>query len=388
MRDIGIIGNMPGYFEEVETKQPYNGYWYKVKDIITIVVLGSVCGLKNLIMIYNWAKSEKVTEYLQRVMRIPRVPSYGHLTVIVGMIDSESLDRAFTKWVMDIVEIAGKTLSIDGKRVNSTEKMNSYESPLHIVSAYISELGLTLGQEAASSKSNEISAMRELLKKLEIKGAMVVADALNCQKKTVDEILKAEADYLLQVKGNQGNLSKEIKEIFEEAENIIPLIGTEKAALQLDKHGNRNECRTGYVNHDIENLKCALNWHGLKCIGAINRRFEVNGEVSDEWHYYISSKPLSAEELLKHARLEWKVESMHWLLDVHFEEDKSRIFCESAQKNLNILHKCALNLISEYKRLTGSKKAVSAIMRSCLFDVNFLDTLLAVDFSAFMNKLL
>jgi predicted transposase YbfD/YdcC len=383
---MGIMGNMPGYFENVETTQVYDGYWYKVKNIITIVLLGSLCGLRNLIMIHEWAKGEKVAEYLQKI-GIPRVPCYSQLTVIMGIVEPKSLGQAFESWMVKLVGAEGRTLALDGKTSRSTEKMGTYGQAVHIVSAYMSELGLTIGTEAVAGKSNEIPAVRELIKRLDIKDALIVADALNCQKETVDAIIEAEADYLLQVKGNQQNLHEGIKWLFD-TDDRIELIESDNAAIELNKHGNRKEYRAAYVRHDVEKLVYSSTWTGLKCIGAINRQFEVGGEVSDEWHYYISSRELSAEELLKHARLEWGVESMHWLLDVHFEEDKSRLYNENALKNLNIVHKAALNLISEFKRQTKSKFAVSAIMRKSLFNLDFFDSFLCRSVFPFVFNLL
>ena len=375
MRDMGIIGNMPEYFKYVGTTEPYDGYWYKVKNVVTIVLLGSLCGLRNLTLIHEWAKSEKVLRYLQR-MGIPRVPCYSHLTVIMGLVEPKSLGEAFESWMMRLVSAHGKTISLDGKTARSTKRMGTYDQAVHVVSAYMSELGLTIGTEAVAGKSNEIPAVRELIRRLDIKDALVVADALNCQKETAEAIIEAEADYLLQVKGNQPKLHEEIKELFE-LEERIDLIESDKATIELNKHGSRKEYRAAYVRHDVEKLMDGYEWEGLKCIGAINRQFQENGKVSDEWHYYISSRELSAAELLRHVRLEWGVEAMHWLLDVHFDEDRMRLYNENALVNQHTLHKAALNLISGYKHLTGSKLAVSAIMRKSLFDLDFFDTFLS-----------
>jgi predicted transposase YbfD/YdcC len=385
---MGIIGNMPEYFEEVETTEAYDGYWYSVKNIITIVILGSLCGLKNLILIHEWAKSEKVKEYLQRI-KIPRVPCYSQITVIMGIIEPKSLGEAFEKWINNIVSAGGKTISLDGKTEKSTEKMGTYEQAVHIVSAQMSELGLTIGTECVASKSNEIPAVQELIKRLEIKDTLIVADALNCQTETAKAIIGAKADYLLEVKGNQPTMFEDVKELFENVDERIELIETDRAAIDLNKHGNRKEYRAGYVRYDVDKLTYGHEWAGIKCIGAIHRKFDVDGQnTTDEWHYYISSRPLTADDLLKHARLEWGVESMHWLLDVHFDEDRMRLFNQNSLVNLNIIHKSALNLISYFKRSTNSKKAVSSIMRSCLFDLSFFDYFLSISFFPFLFKLL
>ena len=366
---MDIVGNIAGYFEEVETTESYDGYWYSVKDVIVISILGSLCGLKNMILIVEWAQSALVTDFLQKKMKIPRVPSYAQYANIMGIIKSESLNAAFIKWVGSICEAAGKTVAIDGKTIRSTEKMGTYEKPIHIVSAYISELGITLGQSAAEGKGKEIPAFRELIDMLELNGALVVADALNCNKKTCKAIIEAGADYLLCIKRNHAKLCEEIKSVIHDEEKLETL----EKCKTVEKHGNRIERRTAYVSNGTENLKNARNWTGLSCIGAIRRQIEINGKTTDEWNYYISSRELTPKDFLKNVRFEWGIESMHWLLDVHFDEDHTRAFNDNTQKNLNIIRKIALNLISDFRRETDSKKPISGVMRSCLFDVNFLD---------------
>ena len=382
---MDIIGNITGYFEEVETTKEYKGYWYKVRDKIVISILGSLCGLRNMIMIVEWAKSPQMTKFLQEKMKIPRVPCYSQFTNIMGIIKSESLNEAFIKWVSSLAEIVGKTIAIDGKTICSTEKMGAFEKPIHIVSAYISELGITLGQNAAEGKGKEIPAFRDLIDMLELSGALVVADALNCNKKTCAKIIEAGADYLLCIKRNNAKLCEEIKSYIHSEENAETL----EKSKTVEKHGNRIEHRTAYVSHDVEQLKNARNWTKLSCVGAIRRQVEINGKISDEWSYYISSRKLSAEDLLKRVRSEWKVESMHWLLDVHFDEDHTRAFNDNTQRNLNIIRKIALNLISDFKRLTDNKKPISGIMRSCVFDVNFLDDFIhALEYHNILNNIL
>jgi len=382
---MDIVGNIAGYFEEVETTEAYDGYWYAVKDIIVIAILGSLCGLKNMILIAEWAKSATVTEFLQKKMKIPRVPCYSQFTNIMGIIDSKSLNKAFMKWVGSLVETAGKVIAFDGKTVRSTEKMEAYEKPIHIVSAYISELGITLGQEFSEGKGKETSAVRDLIEMLDVSGALIVADALNCKKKTCEAIIGAGADYLLCIKRNNAKLCEEIKSCIHDEEKQAHL----EKAKTVEKHGNRIEKRTAYVSGDIEQLKNAKGWVNLSCVGAIRREVEINGVKSDEWSYFISSRELCADDFLKYIRAEWGVESMHWLLDVHFDEDHTRAFNDNTQKNLNIIRKIALNLISDFKRETDSKKPVSGVMRSCLFDVEFLENFVnAIAYHSLMNFLL
>ncbi|EPF26284.1 hypothetical protein HMPREF1221_01357 [Treponema socranskii subsp. paredis ATCC 35535] len=242
--------------------------------------------------------------------------------------------------------------------------MKKYDSPLHIISAQIGELGLTLAQRTVESKSNEIPAVPELIKELEIQGCMVVADATNCQIETAEAIIEAKADYLLSAKGNQEALMNDIAEYVQDTK----LRATMDSITRTEKGHGRKERRSAYTSDDVSWQLGGRIWPELKCIGAVHTRFETSKGVTEEWHYYISSKALRAEELLHHAREEWSIETMHWLLDVHFDEDRCRVQSKNIQQNLNMLHKCALNIIRIHKRESQSKLPLNGIMFRALMN--------------------
>lgn len=351
------------YFEEVETTREYEGYYYSVAEAITIVILGSMCGLKNVSQIQQWASNDREREFLKERFGINHVPCYYWLLCLMEMIKPESFNKCFMNWV-NIVMPENKerlTISLDGKTVCSTTKM---ETPLHIISAQVSELGLTLAQRSVDAKTNEIPTVQKLLKELNIKGTMVTADALNCQKDTAEIIVDQKADYLLCAKDNQPNLKKNIAEYVQDEVLRREMLKFTK----IEKGHGRIEKRTAYVTTDITWLEQRKEWKKLCCIGAILRETTDKNGISSEWHYYISSRELSAEELLHHARMEWSVESMHWLLDVHFEEDWCRIKDRLVQQNLNIARKAAINIIKLFKERTHTKRAVSKIMLDCLLN--------------------
>ena len=193
------------HFDEVETKEEHRGYFCSVREALAIVILGSFCGLRNIKQIHQWARNDKVREILASHFKIEHVPCYYWITCLLKMIIPESLNECFIRWVETLIpeNMEGYTVSFDGKTVRSTGHMAKYSSPLHIVSAHIAELGITFGQQTVYDKSNEIPAVRDLIELLKIKGCMVVADALNCQKETAKAIISAKADYLLSVKDNQ-----------------------------------------------------------------------------------------------------------------------------------------------------------------------------------------
>lgn len=354
------------YFRYVETKKEYKGYFCSVAEAITIVILGSISGLKNVNQIHQWATDERVSGFLKEKFGIKDIPCYYWLLCLLKLIKPESLNRCFYEWVKSMLpeSMEGMTVALDGKTVRSTEKMGSYESPLHIVSAQISELGMTFAQKSVRSKSNEIPAVQELLEELDLNGCIIVADALNCQKDTAKAAVSRGADYLLSVKDNQPSLKQDIADYIRDD----ALRKTMDTASQTEKSRDRIEKRSAYITEDICWLAGKEEWAGLRCIGAIHTEFETKKGKTQQWHYYISSRRLSAAELLHHARMEWTVETMHWLLDIHFGEDYCRVENRNILQNLNILRKAAINLIKRYKETAASKRPMSKIMFDCLLN--------------------
>lgn len=353
-------------FTEVETIKEHKGYFYSVEEAVIIVMLGSLCGLRNISQIHQWATSKQVSEFLKEEFGIEKIPCYYWLISLLKLVKPESLNRCFMKWVESLLpkNTENLTISLDGKTICSTAKMDSYKNPLHIVSAQISELGITFAQKSVDGKSNEIPSVQELLKHLKIDGCIIVADALNCQKETAKIIVEEKADYLLCVKGNHRNLKRDIKDYIQDK----TFQKTMNKKTKVEKNRGRIEKRTAFTTDNINWLDNKKEWSKIKCIGAIHSETESKKGKTNKWRYYISSRNLTAEELLHHARMEWRVETMHWLLDVHFEEDFCRIEDKKVQENLNMFRKVAINLIKQYKEKTDSKRPISKIMFDCMLD--------------------
>jgi predicted transposase YbfD/YdcC len=360
------IKEITEYFADVETTEEHKGYFFSVGEALTVVILGSLCGLKNVSQISQWAVDERVREFLAKHFAIAKVPCYYWLLCLLKMIKPSSLNKCMVNWVQSFLPdgVRGYTLSFDGKTIRSTGKMDKYEKPMHIVSAHIAELGITLASHKVDDKTNEIPAVRELLEMLNVEGCIIVADAMHCQKETAAAIVEKKADYLLSAKDNQPNLKQDIEDYIQDRE----LRKTMDTAETREPNSGRIELRRAFVCNDIEWLHDKKDWKGLACIGAINRQTTYKGQTTNEWHYYISSRKLTAKELLNHVRLEWSVESMHWLLDVHFHEDFCRIEDENTQQLLNTVRKIALNCVKTYKQNTGSKLPLSKIMFGCLLN--------------------
>jgi len=370
---MDAVSGLQKMMKEADDGTKHQGYWYSISEALIIMVCGMLCSLQTIDDIHEWAKAAPTQMFLKEQFWIEKIPCRAQFYNILACVDAEKFNRSFIKWMQGVLHsgISGKTVAIDGKTICATDKLTEDGSVLHIASAIVSEYGLVIGSRECRTKTGEMTAFRELIDLLDVSGAVVVADALHCHKKSAKTVVGAGADYLFSVKDNQPNLRANIELYFQNEK-------TENSAI-VEKNGGRIERRTGYVSHDIDWLESREEWEKLSCIGAIHTEFEKAGHKSSEWHYYISSAPLTAEELLRHARLEWGVESMHWLLDVHFAEDKTRVWDMNVQKLLNTMRKIALNLSKNYKAKTESGIPISGVLKRNLFDLN--------NFAAFLDAL-
>ena len=345
----------------------HQGYYYKLSNIIEILIMGLMCRMTTMTDIHFWATSKHVRLMLEENSGITKIPCYSHFTNLVGMIDAKELNTIFMEFFGKLVEtVVGKTIAIDGKTVCATANMQCYESPLHIASAFVVENGITIGQLAADSKSNEIPAVRKLIKLLNVEGATIVADALNCNPQTAKVILNAKADYVLSVKKNQRNLFDDIAEMIDFKQSDACELKNEplESASKVEKGHGRIDSRCALVTHDVRWLDERCSFENIQTIGAI--------VTPAETRYYISPRTLSAAELLTITRQEWAVESMHWQLDVIFGEDITTVHDANTQIVLNILRKAVLNVLRVYRDKHEPKRNTVDITRKCLHDTDVL----------------
>lgn len=347
---------------ETEASSRHHGYWYRISDVLTIMVCGMLCSLQTIDDIHEWSKSGPASKFLKEEFGIERIPCRAQFYNILACVDAKKFNESFIQWMKVVLQggISGKTVAIDGKSICSTDKLTQDGSVLHLASAIVSQYGLVIGTRECGTKTGEITAFRELVEMLDVSGSVVVADALHCTRKSAEAVVQAGAEYLFCVKDNNPNLKDDIA-LYVQSEPMERVSKTEK-------NGGRIETRTAFVTRDIAWLDNREGWINASCVGAIHTEFEKGGKKSSEWHYYISSAPLSAQALLTHARLEWGVEAMHWLLDVHFNEDKTRVWDMNVQKILNIMRKIALNLARDFKAKTNAKIPISGILKRNLFD--------------------
>ena len=349
---------------EVEKECERKGYYFKISDALTIMICGMLCGLQNISDIYEWAKSEPTKQFLFDEFKIHKLPSRAQFYNLIGYVNPKKFNIMFIEWVEEILKNDNKdrTIAIDGKTICSTSQRSEDGQPLHILSAAVSESKLILGSQPCKTKISEPEVFRELIGILDVSGAIVAADALHCQKKSAKKVIEENGDYLFVVKDNEPRLREDI-ELYIQNEEL-------EQFTQKELNGGRIEKSTAYTATAIDWLNGKEKWESLSMIGAIHTEFTKGEKTSSEWHYYISSHKLTPKELPRHARLEWAIESVHWLLNVHFLEDKTKVWDMNVQQNLNIMRKIALNLAREYKNRFEPKKAISGILKRNLFDVN------------------
>ena len=325
---------------------------YKLVDVLIQIMCAVLCGLDEPEDIVTYGKEKR--GFLSKNFGITKTPSESTLSRILNMVNGNALAECIINIMREQIGVAGEIIAVDSKTVRSTAKKGANREKLHILTAYMTENGVTLGQLAVNEKTNEIPVMRDLLDMIDIKGKIITADAMHCQKETVEKITDLGGSYVLGLKGNQETLFDEVRKLIEDCvkdKNIEV-----ETARTTEKNKGRLEQRTCYKAPNLDWFESKDEWKGLNTAFAVHRRTTTKEGVSEETGYYITNLDLPAERLLSIVREHWKIESMHWLLDVVFAEDDCQILNPNGQKTLNIFRKIALafhkNFVSGLKQKT------------------------------------
>lgn len=275
----------------------------------------------------------------------------------MGLLSPEILQQLYNKWKELLNENEGelikKVICIDGKTVRSNKREG--QKPSHVISAWSKEDGFCLGQKAVEEKSNEITAIPELLDKIQIKGQILTIDAMGTQTEIAEKIKKKRAEYVLALKENQRNLYKDVKDYFAEGEFRKEIEKTGGYKKTLGKAHGQIETREYYQTEDIGWLSQKKEWKGLKSIIMERKTIEKNGKKTEEYQYFISSLKSDIETIARAVRGHWSVESMHWHLDVTFREDADTTLDKQAVQNHNIIRKWSLSILKMIELSIGIK---------------------------------
>jgi len=322
---------------------------HKFIDILVIAICGIICGAEGGTAIEKFGKAKE--EWLRSFLELPNgIPSHDTFTDVFAKLSPRKFEACFISWVESISELFdGEIVAVDGKTLRRSHDKSYGKKAIHMVSAWATENSLVLGQIKTDDKSNEITAIPELLKSLKLKGCLVTIDAMGCQKKIADVIVEQEADYLLAVKDNQPSLHQAIQNYFSDAnEANFEGYNIDYAETHNKGHG-RIEERRCWVGYDaLPRIDNSQNWKALETIVMVESKRTVDGKTTIEHRYYISSSDSTASKLLSASRSHWGIEnSLHWRLDIAFREDESRIRKGYGAENFAILRHLALNLLKK-----------------------------------------
>lgn len=350
---------MKMYFSDLVDSRDNRGLRHTLVDIVVMSIYAVLCGYTDA---ENMAFFMKLQEpYFSKMLDLKYgVPSADTLLRVFAIIEPEKFMQMFYQWIRDVLSAIQKNneselqhIAIDGKAVRAAA-VKGGNIP-YIISAYLENYGLSIGQLKVGEKTNEIKEIPKLLKELDITDCVITIDAIGCQKQIAKQIIDQKGHYCLAVKTNQAILYEEIKEYFSYAEKEeAKKLSTYET---LEKNHGRIEKRKYWISSDIGYLTGKEKWKNLKTIGKVESIREMDEKRSFETRYYILDQEMTAEEMSRIVRGHWGIENnLHWVLDVHFREDACKIKAEKAMQNLSLIRKICYNLMKLDKRFDKKKK--------------------------------
>ena len=344
------------HFSDLHDPRAAHKTAHNLTDIIMIAICAVICGADGWVDVAAWGRAKE--EWLRTFLALPNgIPSHDTFGRVFAMLSTEELEACFLSWIQTIAKTVKGVVAIDGKTLRRSYDRASEKSAIHMVSAWASEQKVVLGQVKTQEKSNEITAIPELLNLLELNGCIVTLDAMGCQKEIARKIVDKQADYLLSLKRNQEGLYNEVLELFQTAvENNFEDCTWDYHETEDKNHG-RHEIRRHWMMKSEDHLQRGPEWPELQTLGMVESEWTEKGNVKQECRFYISSMECEAERFAEAIRSHWGIEnSVHWILDVAFREDDSRIRQGNAAENFSILRRLALNLIKQEKSAKGGVK--------------------------------
>lgn len=333
-------------FEVLEDPRDIRGKKYKLIDILIMTIYGILCGLKDFTNIADFMKLKE--DYFTELLGLEHgTPSHDCLSDVFAVIDTKKFMEIFVLWINDIVkEKTGKNISIDGKAVKSaTDRINGGNTP-YIVSAFIGEIGLSMGQVKVDDKSNEITAIPELLDLIDIKDAIITIDAIGTQEEIANKIVEKGGHFVLKVKKNQPELLRQIKSQFNSYNNLY---GNNEVLYKktMEKDHGRIEVREYFLITNTSKIKDKEKWKTVNALAYVKVMITEKDEMKVTDNYYIIDHKITIDKLETSIRDHWNIEcGLHWRLDVILDEDHSTNKVGNSIHNLSTIRKIAFNLAS------------------------------------------
>jgi predicted transposase YbfD/YdcC len=348
---------------------------HQLIDILIITICATICGANDWEAIAQYGRTKQ--EWLKTWLELPNgIPSADTFSRVFARLKPEELQKCFMGWMQAVQNVTeGELLNIDGKTLRGAKEVGKSRSLIHMVSVWSASQHLVLGQMKVSEKSNEITAIPPLLEMLAIRGCLVSIDAMGCQTEIAKTIVEQGADYVLALKGNQGDLHNDVSQLFTSArkQNFRNIEHQFHSTVSFG-HG-RMETRRYWTMGDTEYLIGAHKWSGLKSIGMVESQREMNGKVSVEQRYYILSIESDVQRFATAVRSHWSIENqLHWILDVGFGEDAAQSCQGYSAENLAVIRHIGINLLSRDKE---SKVGVKTRRLQAGWDDNYLKTVLS-----------
>jgi predicted transposase YbfD/YdcC len=333
---------------------------HRLVDVLVIGFCGVLCGSDDFVEIEEFGRAKE--DFFRRFLELPDgIPSHDTFRRVFQAVQPLALQQCLVAWLQDMRAgpAAGEVVAIDGKTLRRTFDRARGLGALHLVSAWATANGLTLGQVAADGKSNEITAIPQLLDLLDLKGCVVTIDAMGCQKDIAAKVVAKEADYVLALKENQPTLYVEVTGHFARQFDGPGGTGQMRHLQEVETGHGRTETRDTYVVPAPQALVASGVWVGLASLVMVMRHCvdHATGKVSDEVRYFISSLPAKVKRLASVARQHWGIENgLHWVLDVAFNEDRMRQRDRQGIENLALLNRLAVSLLRQDKSIKAGVK--------------------------------
>ena len=317
---------------------------YPLPEVLLLILLAVLAGAEAFTDIARFG--ERKIELLRRFRPyVNGTPSHDHLGDIFATLDARAFQLCFVAWVAALTNTPAEVIAIDGKTSRRSYQTKGSKEAIHIVSAFAARQRIVLGQVKVTEKSNEIVAIPALLDMMSIEGAVVTIDAMGCQRKVAAKIIEKKADYILALKGNQGTLREDVEVFVDEQKALKYKDTTISTHETVDADHGRIETRNYTVIHDVDWLQARHQWPGLNAVVVVESQREINGKITNETRFYITSLVILANAVGPMIRAHWAIEnSLHWVMDMVFRDDECRVRTDNAPANFATCRHIAYNL--------------------------------------------